>query len=255
MEKTISKYNNFVENEVATWKNRFTWMGTDGRTPKHTTTIIKFLNETNSIDAIATITNTNDLYKGFADLAEKYVEWVQSKGNNYSKTACNDMRNFFIGALGEFFFVELMNEVRCLYIPIPSSNEFKRYDFHFVSPSLSADRDFGIDLTGIANDVPVVMQVKFWNPFGKTKLPMEVFQKADSEGTRNEYIKQTDDNNIFLCWLGSEESGLNPIKGNKVYKNKIVVIGRNTLDFSINNTNKIFWSYFFEKLKKICTLA
>jgi hypothetical protein len=99
------------------------------------------------------------------------------------------------------------------------------------------------------------MQVKFWNPFGKTKLPMEVFQKADSEGTRNEYIKQTDDNNIFLCWLGSEESGLNPIKGNKVYKNKIVVIGRNTLDFSINNTNKIFWAYFFEKLKKICTLA
>ena len=252
MEKTICKYNNFIENEIDTWKTRFTWMGTDGRTPKHTTTISRFFSETDAIDSIATTIDVNTLYQKLDSLAERYVEWVQSKGHNYSKRACTDMRNFFIGAVGEFFFVELLNEVRCLYIPTPSSNEFKRYDFHYVSPSLSNDRDFGIDLTGVANDVPVVMQVKFWNPFGKTKLPIEVFQKADSEGTRNGYINMSDDNNIFLCWLGSEESGIYPIKGNKVYRNKIVVIGRNTLNFSINNTNKIFWSNLFGKLKKVC---
>lgn len=255
MEKTICKYNNFIKNEIATWKTRFTWMGTDGRTPKHTTTISRFFSETNAIESIATTIDVNTLYQELDSLAERYVEWVQSKGHNYSKRACTDMRNFFIGALGEFFFVELLNEVRCLYIPKPSSNEFKRYDFHYVSPSLSGDRDFGIDLTGVANDVPVVMQVKFWNPFGKTKLPIEVFQKADSEGTRNGYINMSDDNNIFLCWLGSEESGIYPIKGNKVYRNKIVVIGRNTLNFSINNTNKIFWSNLFGKLKKVCNFA
>jgi hypothetical protein len=148
--------------------------------------------------------------------------------------------------------VELLNEVRCLYIPDPTSKTFKRYDFHYVSPNLSTDKDFGIDLTCVANDTPVVMQVKFWNPYGKTKLSMDVFQKADSEGTRNGYINMSDDNNIFLCWLGSEEGGLYPIKENKVFKNKIVVIGRDSFNFSINNTNKIFWSYLFDKLKKIC---
>lgn len=255
MEKTICKYNDFIDNEVATWKTRFTWMGTDGRTPKYTTTISRFLCETDAIESIATTIDVNTLYQKLDGLAERYIAWVQSKGNNYSKKACTDMRNFFIGAIGEFFFVELLNEVRCLYIHTPSSNEYKRYDFHYVSPSLSDDRDFGVDLTGVANDVPVVMQVKFWNPFGKTKLPIEVFQKADSEGTRNGYINMSDDNNIFLCWLGSEESGIYPIKGNKVYKNKIVVVGRNTLELSINNTNKIFWSNLFGKLKKVCNLA
>ena len=251
MEKTINKYNDFIQNEIDTWKSRFTWLGTDGRTPKHTTTIAKFFNETKCIDSIST-TNVNDLYQKVSNLADSYVEWVQSKGNNYKKQACDNMKKFFIGALGEFFFVELLNEVRCLYIPDPTSKTFKRYDFHYVSPNLSTDKDFGIDLTGVANDTPVVMQVKFWNPYGKTKLPIEVFQKADSEGTRNGYINMSDDNNIFLCWLGSEESGLYPIKENKVYKNKIVVIGRDSFNFSINNTNKIFWSYIFDKLKKIC---
>lgn len=252
MEKIINKYNEFLANESTTWKCRFTWLGVDGKTPKHTTNIARFINETNAIEDLRGVYNVTDLYKKVDELANKYVSWVQSKGNNYNKKICTDIRNFFVGALGEFFFVELLNEVRCLYTPIPSSNEFKRFDFHYISPMLKNDRDFGLDLVGVANDKPIVIQVKFWNPFGKEKLPMEIFQKADSEGCRNEYINPQDNDNIFLCWLGSEERGFNVIKENKVFKNKIVVIGRTTLDFSINNTNKIFWEYLGVKLEKIC---
>lgn len=255
MKKTLEKYNNFITNEVETWRNRLTWMGIDGRTPKHTTTICKFFNETEYLNDLLNINEVNKLYTALCNLADKYVEWVQGKGNNYSKRECNDMRNFFVGAMGEFFFVELLNEVRCLYIPLPESNEYNRFDFHYVSPSLSTDRDFGIDLTGIANDIPCVFQVKFWNPFGKEKLPIEVFQKADSEGSRNKFINQEDDNNIFLCWLGTEERGIFPLKDNKAYKNKIVIVGCRTLQASINQKNQLFWDNFFEKIKKVCILA
>ena len=152
MEKIINKYNEFLTNEQSTWKNRFTWLGVDGRTPKHTTNILRFIAETDAVKELQGIYNVTDRYKKVDELANKYVLWVQSKGNNYSKKVCTDIRNFFVGALGEFFFVELLNEVRCLYIPIPSSNEFKRFDFHYVSPMLKNDRDFGLDLVGVAND-------------------------------------------------------------------------------------------------------
>ena len=248
MEKVILKHKEFIENEFETWKSRFTWCGADGRTPKHTTTIFKFFAETDVLKNIARVCNTTNLYEQLCTMSELYIEWVMSKGRPYKKKEYEDMRKFFIGALGEFFFVELLNEVRCLYIYNTSTKVFDRFDFHYVSPNLTTINDFGIDLTGVANDTPCVFQVKFWNPFGKYAVSMDVFQKADSEGTRNGYIKQEDDNNIFLCWLGGESCGERIIKENKVYKNKIVVIGKMSLDASVNERNKLFWDGLYDKL-------
>ena len=86
-------------------------------------------------------------------------------------------------------------------------------------------------------------------------IPIEVFQKADSEGSRNEFIAQSEDNNIFLCTLCSEGKGYMAVNDNKVYKNKIVVIGEKTLEASVNGRNNIFWTNLFKKLGDICGLA
>lgn len=253
MEKTIQKYNDFIANEYETWKSRFTWCGLDGRTPKHTTTILKFFAETNILENIDKVTNTTHLFQQLCALSERYTDWVSSKGKTYKKKEYEDMKNFFIGAVGEFFFVELLNEVRGLYVYNPFTNIFDRYDFHYVSPTLSNTNDFGVDLTGVANDISCVFQIKFWNPFGKHSVGMEVFQKADSEGIRNNFIKQEENNNIFLCWLGGESCGERIIKENKVYKNKIVVIGKMSLDASINERNTIFWNGLYDKLIQFAT--
>lgn len=255
MEKTISKYNSFKEAEHDVWKSRFIWRGLNGKDPKYTTTINKFFAETKVLETVEVVNTAYGFFNFSVKMADEYVKWVNSKGTAYKKSEYDDMKNFFIGAMGEFFFVELLNEVKCLMAYNPQDKEFVRYDFNYVSPSLPKDKDFGIDLTGVANDVPSVFQVKFWNPFSTKSIPIEVFQKADSEGSRNEFISQADDNNIFLCTLCTEGKGYMAVKDNKVYKNKIVIIGERTLEASVNGRNNIFWTNLFKKLAEVGSLA
>lgn len=255
MEKVLSKYNSFKEAERDVWKSRSVWRGLSGKDPKYTTTISRFFTETKILESVEIVNTAKGFFDFSVKMADEYVKWVATKGTDYKKAEYDDMRNFFVGVMGEFFFVELLNEVKCLMVYNPQNKEFVRYDFNYVSPSLPKDKDFGIDLTGVANDVSSVFQVKFWNPNTTKSIPIEVFQKADSEGSRNEFISQSDDNNIFLCTLCSEGKGYMAVKDNKVYKNKIVVIGEKTLEVSINGRNNIFWANLFGKLNAISSLA
>ena len=252
MEKIIEKYNTFIENKVETWKARFTWRGLSGKDPKYTTGLDKFFSETGILSEMKTPKNSAELF-AFADsLATSYVEWVKSKGTKYSNKEYEDMRDFCKGAIGEFFFVELLNEVKCLMVPsADDGREFVRYDFNYVSPSLKGEKDFGVDLTGVANDVPSVFQVKLWNPFGKEKVPIELYQKAICEGVLNGCIDNNQSNNVFLCWLGTEKKAYLPISSAKNYKDKIVAVGFTTLEASINNRNAIFWDGFMKHLSEI----
>ena len=253
MEKIIENYNSFVENKVETWKARFTWRGLTGKDPKYTTGLDKFFIETGILSEIKVPKNSAEVFAFAESLATSYVEWVKGKGTKYSNKEYEDMKDFCKGAIGEFFFVELLSEVKCLMVPTgDDGREFVRYDFNYVSPLLKGDKDFGVDLMGVANDVPCVLQVKFWNPFGKEKISIDLYQKAISEGIiRYRCINPDDNHNVFLCWLGAEKKAYIPISSAKEYKDKIVAIGFTTLEASINNRNSIFWNGFVKHLSEI----
>lgn len=125
------------------------------------------------------------------------------------------------------------------------------YDFSHVSPTLSNDKDGGVDFTAYVNDKPSVIQVKFWNQFSKKCVGLSTIQKAYAEGISKDFINKLDKENVFICYLGCEKSVYDIVKTYKQYKNNLVVIGKESLDVSINKRNRLFWERFSESLSLI----
>ena len=186
-------------------------------------------------------------------LSDEYVSWVKSLEKGYTREEYLDMKNFFIGAIGEYFVVKLLTDVKCLMVSTDGTGHFQRFDFHYVSPTLSGkESDCGIDIYCVANDKPSVMQVKFWSPFkkGSDKVDPVVYQKLFTEGVDHEYISPSDEKNIFFFWLGSEKTAQMNIIGSETHRGKhLVVIGRQTIAANIDDRNKIFWDNFYNSLK------
>jgi hypothetical protein len=244
MKNVIDIHNNYKLVEKDTWRNRLTYKGNNGKLPKHIITIVNFNKETNAFNNIGSFYNINEFWNEVNKLADEYVNWVRLK-NKYNIKEFTNIHNFFVGTIGELFFYYLFEEVRCLIAP-NINNEYYRYDFSYVSPTLNGVRDGGVDFTAIVNDIPSVIQVKFWNPNNKKGMKLDIIQKAYAEGISNGIIDKDIPNNIFICWLGNESTIYNCVKDNfKQYKKNVVAIGKNTLDRSINNRNEVFW----DKLK------
>ena len=249
MDKLMEKrYNQFVANKYATWKSRFTWRGLFNNESKHSTNIIKFGKETGAFEALKDIENVHSFYKVVDNLAQHYIKWVQSKPDSmYDFTEYKDMENFFKGSIGEFFFVELLDNVKCVFSET-NSGRYKRNDFNFVAPRLKGEKDFGVDLTGVVNDKNCVIQVKFWNPYSTEVLCTDVVQKAHSDGIINGFINPTEKENIVICWLGNTDKVSVQLKSYEALYKNIVFIDIKSLDASINNKNKIFWNKLYEKM-------
>lgn len=245
MIKIIEKYNTYLSNKDKNWRDRMTWKGCDGKCPKHTTSIHKWNEETNIFSNMKQVNNSDELFKEVSHMADLYVTWVKSK-NEYSKDACEDMKNFFIGVMGEFFFTSLFEEVKCIMAK-DFNGDGQRYDFYYTSPTLKRETDLGVDLTAVINDTPSVIQIKFWNPYSKISLGIDIVQKAYAEGISGDIILKDEKENVFICFLGKEDTFYNKIKSTN-YKKNVVVIGKTALDLTINNRNKIFWSNYYNNL-------
>ena len=241
MHNIIDKYAEYKANEAETWRSRFTWMGLDGKNPKHTTSILRFNADTNAFTKMKPINNTEDLLKEVKKLAVEYVAWVKSKkGNEYGRLDYEDMERFFQGAIGEYFFYRLFEDVKCVLTP-DNGGVITRYDFNFVSPTLRGEKDLGVDLYGIANDTPSVIQVKFWNPWTKYGISIKTIQGAYAEGISNNIIDKDSKDNMFICFLGQEAGVYDKVRTLSGYRKHVVAIGRTALGYTIDNRNKIFW--------------
>ena len=253
MENIIKHFEKYSSSVEETWKNRFTWKGMTGKTPKHTTSIRKFEEATKAFEKIDPAYTVAGLFSLVDKLSDEYVSWVKSLEKGYTKEEYLDMKNFFIGAIGEYFVTKLLTDVKCLMVSMDGASHFERFDFNYVSPTLSGkESDCGIDIYCVANDKPSVMQVKFWSPFkkGSDKVNPVVYQKLFTEGVDHEFISTSDENNIFFFWLGSEKTAQMNIIGNETHRGKhLVVIGRLAIAASIDNRNKIFWDNFYNSLK------
>ena len=245
------RYNAFKNDENAVWKYRFTWRGLYGDKGYHAINIFKFFKETDCQEALRDIKNVNTFYKKVSDLAEKYSKWCFGK-EYHAEEELSDIRDFFVGAIGEFFFVYLLNNVSVISV---IGNEGKKYDFNFVSPLLKGEKDWGVDMTGVVSDTDgdrnCVMQVKFWNPYLPKKIQLDTVQKAFAEGILNNFIYSNEYHNVVICWLGDEEKSVSRfLKENELLSKHVILIGKKTLNETINERNGIFWKSIVDNLKE-----
>ncbi len=240
------RYDIFKSDEWAIWKNRLTWCGLYGNAPKPSISIWNFNKETNALDEFRGVTNVDSLYKASKLVAKKYIEWVKNSDDIYTEVEYADMFNFFVGGIGEFFFLYLLSEVKCLYVK--ENGRLVRYDFNYTAPLLIGEKDFGIDMTGVVNDKNCVIQVKFWNPYSDEILTTDILQKAYAEGVLNEYIDPKQGKNVVICWLGSEDMVSRHLHDNKKLQEHIVFIDKRTLSQSIDGRNTVFWNNLTKKL-------
>lgn len=245
-------YSNYLAcGEKSVWMDRFIWCR-NGKDPKGTTSITEFNKATSAFANMKDVYNVDDLQKEVSSLAEKYVEWVKTFPNTgYVAEDYNDMRNFFIGAIGEYFFYKLMSEAR--YILAPNNiGELVDYNFHRVSPTLKQSDDFGVDVYFYANDIPCVGQVKFWNRFSKHEPGIKVIQGACSEGVMGGSLDPNHENNVFVFFLGDERSMYSHLaKDWSKYRKHVVPIGKTAMDWTVNGKNKMFWDSFKKSLNEL----
>lgn len=249
MERVFEKFNQYIVEPDSHWRKRLTWMGLDGISPKHSTSILKFNEETNIFSYMSPmIEKTIDFFKEVDKLADEYVNWVKSKNKGYTNTEYGDMHKFFVGAIGEVFdyFVFENKTMKVL----DEHNVVKNYCFENLSPTLINEFDFGVDFTGYANGVPSVFQVKFWNPFSKkSKITIDVIQKLYSEGIVNNFVDNKVPNNMFICCLQDEKTIYDMLKKTNYIKN-VVVIGMNAFKLTVDD-DMDFWDLFRDRLSNL----
>ena len=230
------------------------WRGLNGKSMVNKVSILKFFSEVKPFDGI-TVKNTLGFYNKMTDIAEQYVRWaleVLHEEEDIDARLNRELRNFFVGYIGERFFLYFLQQEKSIYI----KSEKQIYTFDYVAPRIFDEQDFGVDLTGQAtgNDGVVkdcAFQVKFWNPYiasGDTQMTNKIFSEIFADAVSNGIINPTEDKNIFVCWLGdaskvSEWARLNT----KLYKH-IVFIDRDVLKDNIDNKRPNFWENFISSL-------
>jgi hypothetical protein len=245
----------YSSNKQETWKNRFTWKGLYGDMPKNSTSIIKFAKD-GGLDDIDFQPNAIGLKNTIDKYAVKYVKWVKSKNDTYTEEEYKNMENFFIGAFGEFFFMNILQTVKCINAVSLKEGKVIRYVFDYVAPRLKGELDYGVDLTGIVShgmdSNNCAIQVKFWNPYNEgIEMTNKVVQSVHSDALCNNFINNDETENIVICWLGNTKQVSKYLKANKHLYKHIIFIDSDALDKSINNQYLIFWDNFKEEIKNI----
>lgn len=241
------KFDRYINEYKKNWELRFIWSNSKNEA-KCTISIIQFFKETGILNDIEHKITLDGFFNQTEKLANEYTNWVKSQTSEYSDKEIEDMHNFFIGAIGEFFIVCLLSEMKCIYKFDKEHHSCYRYDFRMISPNLQNDKDFGVDLTCISNGKPSVIQVKWWNRFSKNKPGIEVFQKLMSEGKVRNYCNDNDDHNRFLFWTGCEEDITKKIK-DCGYDKWCVCFGNYSISEVIDNrAEEDFWNILYQKL-------
>ncbi len=253
-----NRYNQYISNKNNIWNERFTFMGLNGNTPHYKTTIVEFEKETNTLSNIPVLTSVHKLYNEIKKTANIYKIWCKTK-DNYSDIVLDNIENFFIGALGEYFFTYYLNDVKCVLIKDKNTNIYNRFDFYDVCPRLIGEEDFGVDLTGIVSyknkSYDCAFQVKFWNPYINNMFTNEIASGVFTDAVTQHFINIDDTNNIFVCWLGDTKNVSLYLQKNKSLYKYIQFIDMNVLNNTINNQMPIFWNNFKIMLNNIKTLA
>lgn len=242
------RFNKF--NGSNNWKNHFVWHGIYGESLFTKISIDKFSKSTGKLNVI-TFKNTLDFYKQMKNMACEYSDWCGSVMPKLTNEELNNLKLFFIGTIGEYFFVNLFNHKNSLVV----GEKNKIYTFYNICPRLMEDTDFGVDLTGTVSpstggSYDCAIQVKFWSPFANESIiSNKIAQSVHSDAIENNMIDNKDDDNIFICWLGDMEHVSKWLSKNKLSRH-IVFINRKVLKQNIDGDVE-FWNKISEEISKI----
>lgn len=235
------------ENFNNTWLNRFIYNS------KNSISIIDFEKENNVFQNMKICTDIKEFFNIIDKLSNLYAKWCIKQNTVYIEKQI-ELQNFFKGAIGEYFFTFFLNHVKCMIIENYKTGNSERFEFEYVYPRLDM-KDDGVDLIGnisYGNEyIPAVIQVKFWSIYNKAKITMDIFQKAIADGIINDFINQSDNKNIVVCWLGNKKDISTEITKNNKYMEHAVFIDKSILDNSINNQMINFCEELKNELCKI----
>lgn len=257
------RYNEYISDPNKVWYNRFIWQGLYGKAHIESLSIYRFARETGSFNNLPIFSSVAKLHKHIHDtLCTEYVKWCKEKDltiftntyNGREDDVEKDLRNFFLGAMGEYFFVFFLEEIGEIVV------NGHPYSFKYVHPLLSKESDSGVDLCGVIvkhskYEDSCVIQVKFWNPFIDVKITDNIISRAATTGIYNDYIiKDGECENIVVCWLGKDGAmgATKFLRNNNNLFSHCLILGQDTLNKKINNKrNNTFWIDFNERMKEI----
>lgn len=241
------RYNQFISNP--SWFERFTWTGLFNNERRPDLNVINFLKEVKPFENI----NINDVNKFWSLLnktGEEYSKWCKNIDVVLSDEKLYALKLFFIGCIGEYFFVTLFEKHNTLYI------NKKLYTFNYVCPRLCGESDYGVDLTGIVSpysdkSIECALQVKFWNPYNNdAQMTYDILSRVYTDAIVNDFINKEETENVFVCWLNDDKQVSKALKNSPIWKN-IVFIDKKVLNNNINEKIPAFWDMLFEKLNNI----
>ena len=250
------RFDDYTDNKSSVWKSHFTWNGLDGNFPKNSISIVNFFKKTGE-KVILKKNSVNNLWKEIERLSKNYITWIM-QNNTYNDIEQTDLRDFFIGAMGEYFFYNLLTDLHTLVVKNQLSGKLNRVDFDKVMPRLSDEKDMGVDFTCMSsiNDTacPSVIQVKFWNPYINNQLIYSMVSNMFTDAMLNDYINMNDSHNIYVCWLGDMDKVSKQLKSYPKLYNRIIFIDGKTLDDNINQKNPLFWTRLIDKFNEISNM-
>lgn len=200
--------------------------------------------------------DVNKLSKWSIETSKKYLKFVKSElPKKYTPEEEQKIEFWFQGAVGEYFFIEIMPKNNIL-LEKGDGNAAKLVTLTNVTPySKTGKDDYGIDFIAVNQDnIPVTGQIKFWSSHSDKMIGWEnVFGKliAESQGGEERITDPAENNNIFVMWLGDELNNVSSTLRKQENYSQLSVIGRHTIKNSVGN-NKSFvniWNQSWANLK------
>ena len=182
----------------------------------------------------------------------KFVKTIYPK--KYTLEEEQDIEFWFQGAVGEYFFIEIMPKHNII-LEKGNGNPAKIVSLTNVTPYAITDKsDYGIDFIAVNQDnKPVAGQIKFWSSQSSKMIGWEnVFSKLSDEAQGREIriTDPTETNNLIVMWLGDEINSVSiSLQKHSAYS-QLSIIGRNTIKNSIGNDKSFvnIWNNSWDKL-------
>ena len=202
------------------------------------------------------ILDIDKLSKWSIALSKKYFKFVKSVyPKKYTLEEEQKIEFWFQGAVGEYFFIEIMPKNNIL-LEKGVGNPSKLVTLTNVTPyDRTGKNDYGIDFIAVNQDnIPVTGQIKFWSSHSDKMIGWEnVFGKlvAESQGGKERITDPDENNNLFVMWLGDELNNVSISLQKQENYSQLSVIGRHTITKSVGN-NKSFvniWNQKWANLK------
>lgn len=226
----------------------------------------KFFKSNSSAFDYKLVSNSNGefsvdkLSKWSIETSEKYVDFVkQTKGSTWVKNFCTEeleqeIRFWFQGAIGEFFFIEIFPHDNIIMESADGGNKIQK-TLSCVTPwFFTENEDYGIDFVAVDENNEVVSgQIKFWNAHGSRKIQWNgLFANmiAESQGKEIRLTDPTKQGNLIIMYLGNEMNDVSlSLKKHSQYK-QLSLIGRSSINHTLNG-RKSFSLIWNRKLKKL----